>query len=151
MPPEQDFLTANRESAAELRALIDRLTDADLACDLGEGWTVAAMLAHLAFYDFRAAALLDRWQQSGVVVASPIDFDLVNSASEHLLLSIPPRRAAELCLTAANAIDQRVAAVDGDFLARIEAAGTPYNSLFRAPHRLGHIAQIQEALSKSAD
>jgi hypothetical protein len=109
------------------------------------------MLAHLAFYDFRAAALLDRWQQTGVVVASPIDFDLVNAASEHLLLSIPPRRAAELCLTAANAIDQRVAAVDGDFLARIEAAGNPYNSLFRAPHRRGHIAQIQEALSKSAD
>jgi hypothetical protein len=148
MAGETDFNAANAESSVELHALVARLTDADLTLGIGEGWTVSAMLAHLAFYDFRAAALLDRWQQTGLVIASPLDADLINAASEHLLLAIPPRRAAALALEAAAAANQRVAAADGDFVARLQAAGGPYNTLFRAPHRRGHVSQIQEALAK---
>lgn len=147
MPAEHEYLAANAASNAELRALVGRLTDADLGQDLGEGWTVAAMLAHLALYDFRAAALLDRWRQSGVVIASPIDADVVNAATEHLLLAIPPHRAAELALAAADAADERVKAIDADFLARIDAAGRPI-SLDRSGHRRGHVAQIKKALEK---
>ena len=146
MAAERDFITANADSNAELHALVARLSDADLAREMSEGWTVASMLAHLAFYDFRAAALIDRWQSSGMVVASPLDADLINAASEHLLRAISPRRAATLALEAADAADQRVAAVDSEFLARIEAAGRPIVTLQRAAHRRDHVAQIEKAL-----
>jgi hypothetical protein len=147
MSAEHDYVASNAQSNAELRALVARLTDTDLARNLGEGWTVAAMLAHLAFFDFRASALLDRWRQTGVIAGSPIDADLINAASEHLLLAIPPRRTADLVLEAAEAADQRVAAIGNDFLARIEAAGRPI-TLNRAEHRRDHIVQIEKALGK---
>ena len=149
MPTEPDFLADNSASNAELRALVGRLTDADLARDLGEGWTVSAMLAHLALFDFRAAALLDRWRQSGVVAASPLDADLLNAATSHLFLAIPAHRAAELTLAAADAADQRVAAIDANFLARIDAAGRPI-TLNRSAHRREHIEQIQSAIGRPA-
>jgi len=147
MSSDHDFVASNAQSNAALRALVARLTDADLGRDLGESWTVAAMLAHLALYDFRTAALLDHWRESGVIIGSPIDADILNAASEHLLLAIPPRRAAELVLEAADAADQRVAAIDAGFMDRIEAAGRPI-TLHRSEHRLDHIAQIEDALRK---
>ncbi len=149
MSAEPDFLAGNSESNAELRALVGRLTDADLGRDLGEGWTTAAMLAHLALYDFRAAALLDRWRQTGLVTPSPLDADLINAATAHLFLAIPPRRAAELALVAATAADERVAAIDADLLARIDAAGRPI-TLSRAAHRREHITQIETAIGRPA-
>jgi hypothetical protein len=146
MTNEPDFVAANAASNAEFSALVGRLTDADLARDLGEGWTVAAMLAHLAIFDFRAAALLDRWQRTGQVVASPLDADLINAATAPLFQAIPPRRAVELALAAAAAADQRIAAIDAGFLARIDAAGRPI-LLNRSGHRREHIAQIEAALN----
>jgi hypothetical protein len=43
-----------------LQVLVARLDDAELAYPLGDEWTVAAVLAHLAFWDRRAAILLAR-------------------------------------------------------------------------------------------
>ena len=44
------FVEDNAASQQELRALVARLSEADLRRDVGDGWTVATSLAHAAFY-----------------------------------------------------------------------------------------------------
>ena len=103
MPNEPAYLAGNAKSLDNLRALLQRLSDADLKADLGEGWTVSAMLGHLAFYDFRIAALAAHWRQSGAVTPSALDADILNVALLPVWLAVPPRHAIELALEAAEA------------------------------------------------
>src|ERR1035437_7949411 len=48
---DRSFESANDESRARLARLAARLTTAQLATDLGEGWTVASALAHMGFWE----------------------------------------------------------------------------------------------------
>ena len=59
----RSYVTENSAQRARLRALVDRLTDAELARPLDAGWTVAAVLAHVAFWDQRALTLIERWER----------------------------------------------------------------------------------------
>ena len=146
MPSQPAYLNGNAQSLDSLRALLNRLTDGDLMRDLGEGWTVAAMLGHLAFYDFRIAALADHWRQEGAVTPSPLDADILNVALLPVWLAIPPRRAVELALQAAEAANAVVAGLDAATLSQLQAVGSPLK-LDRAEHRQEHIDQIERALA----
>src|SRR2546427_7413164 len=66
MSVDRSYVARNNAERARLEALVARLTDADLRRPLAAGWTVAGVLAHLAFWDQRAFILLDRWQREGV-------------------------------------------------------------------------------------
>jgi hypothetical protein len=140
------YVAGNATSLDNLRALLGRLSDADLQNDLGEGWTVAAMLGHLAFYDFRIAALAAHWRQAGAVTPSPLDADILNVAMLPMWLAVPPRRAVELALQAAEGANAVVAGLDAATLSRLEAVGNPLK-LDRAEHRLEHIDQIERAVA----
>src|SRR5256885_10578019 len=50
---------------ARLRALVARLSDADLRRPMPAGWTVSAVLAHAGFWDARAIYWLDTWGPDG--------------------------------------------------------------------------------------
>jgi hypothetical protein len=69
----------NAESRKRLESLVHSLSDADLACSTDYGWTVAALLAHLAFWDQRMSVILKRWQTEGPD-PSEIDSTAVNDA-----------------------------------------------------------------------
>jgi hypothetical protein len=58
MTLERSFIERNRASTARIRALAARLTDADMQHPVGEHWTVAIALAHLAFWDRRVMYVL---------------------------------------------------------------------------------------------
>ena len=146
MPTAPDYLAANTQSLLNLRAMLSRLSEADLRHDLGEGWTIAAMLGHLASYDYRAVELVNRWRRDGAVTASPLDSEMLNLALLPIWLSIPPIRAAALALEAAEAADACVAGLDAALLAGLAAAGTPLK-LNRAEHRQEHIDQFEKALA----
>ena len=62
MPVDRSILADNDAERARLRALVGRLGDTDLARPLDAGWTVAGVLAHLAFWDQRIIVLLDEWE-----------------------------------------------------------------------------------------
>jgi hypothetical protein len=136
----------NNAGRAELSALIARLTDAQLSHPMPAGWTVAAVLAHLAFWDQRALILLRQWKARGVE-PSPIDTHVINEVTRVLFLAIPPRTAAELALTCAEAIDREIASLDPVLLAEVETRGTTV-LLDRAHHRRVHIAEIVQALGE---
>ena len=147
MAVDRSFVNANDAERARLEKLVGRLSDADLQRPLAAGWTVAGVLAHLAFWDQRAFILLDRWQKDGVT-PPPDDaahVDWINDAAKPMFLALPPQRAAELVLAIAEATDRKVASLSDDLVRRNAEAGTPV-SLLRANHRREHLDEIERAL-----
>ena len=148
MSADRTFIARNDATRSRLRVLVARLSDADLARPMPGGWTVAAVLAHLAFWDQRIMVLLERWEQSPSAVPPLIneaDVDWVNDAAKPHFLAMPPRRAAELAVAIAEAVDAKVAALPDDLLARNEAAGKPLH-MTRAEHRREHLGEIEHVL-----
>ncbi len=141
-----ETLAANAESLVELRALVGRLSDADLARPLGGGWTVATALGHLAVWDMRAATMADRWTRDNRVSGVNIDDEGVNEAVEPLLLVTPGRSLATIALAAAAAANTAIGRLPADLLARALAHDAVFNAA-RHEHRREHIEQIERALA----
>ena len=106
---------------------------------LEAGWTVAGVLAHLAFWDQRVVTLIDAW--AGGRGTPPVAYDgaavdWINDAGKPLCLALPPRVAARLAVEAAVAADERVAGLSEAQLAANAAAGQPdQRAARRAPAR----------------
>jgi hypothetical protein len=145
MTQTPDYVSENALWTERLSALIDRLTDADLTIPMEAGWTVSAVLAHMAFWDIRVVTLLEKWETAGQVTPSEIDGHLVNEVSRRLCLAIPPRDAAALALTWAKRTDQAIAAVNPQRAAEIHEIA-PNTRIDRAHHRLAHVTDIEKAL-----
>jgi hypothetical protein len=147
MTGDRGYVSENDSERARLRALVARLSDADLARPLPAGWTVAAVLGHLAFWDQRTVVLLDTWQKNGVTPPQhhEADTDWINDAGKPFLLALPPRELADLAVSIAEAVDRKVAALPDDIVTRNTAAGSPLN-LRRAEHRREHLDEIESAL-----
>jgi hypothetical protein len=142
------YIEENTRQRERLRALLARLTDQDLTRPLGDGWTVAGFLGHLAFWDYRALLLIKRWKQTGVK-PSPADVDVINDGMKPLLLAIPPRKIAEMVMEAATAVDREIEGLNPDLITRIEAQATDFR-LNRGHHRGAHINDIEAGISKLA-
>lgn len=140
----------DRESDAErerLRALVARLSDAELARPMPDGWTVAAVLAHAAYWDARAIYWMDKWGPDGEPTTyEEEDTDAANESAKPLCLALRPRDAAELALRVADEADARVRGFSDAMLAKIEAKGDPPFNLSRGIHRKEHLDEIEAAL-----
>lgn len=148
MAVDRSHIAQNDAQRERLRALVERLSDADLARLLSAGWTIAGALAHLAFWDQRALVLLERWELGGPGATPPPinhdDVDWINDAAKALCLALPPRAAARLAVSTAEAVDRKVAALPDDRVVANVAAGSPLN-LLRAQHRREHLDEIERA------
>jgi hypothetical protein len=138
------FVEENTSSREDLATIVKHLTDENLNHPLEAGWTVAAVLAHLAFWDYRALVLIHKWKKEGIG-PSPVDTDVVNEAARILCLAIPPRLAAELVIAQAFSIDEEIASLDPNLVSEIEALGQTVR-LNRAGHRREHLGLIEQAL-----
>jgi DinB family protein len=126
-----------------LRALIRRLSDQDLRRPMPGGWTVAAVLAHVGFWDARAIYYLDKWAAGAPPTPyEPEDTDAINDSAKPLCLALPPRAAAELALRLAEEADGKIKALSDGMLQKIEATGGPPFNLSRAIHRKEHLDEI---------
>jgi len=132
-----------------LRALTARLSDTELAHPMPDGWTVAAVLAHAAYWDARAIYWMDKWGPGGEPTTyADEDADAANEAAKPLCLALPPRVAAELALRLAEETDAKVRALSDAMLAKIRAKGDPPFDLSRANHRKEHLDEIEAALRR---
>ena len=132
-----------------LETLLGRLSDAELARPLGDGWTISASLAHLAFWDRRAALLVERWLRDGSAPGPSDtigDIDMINEAALPQWLAIAPRAAAKEALAAAVAADRALDRASPALIEQIVAAGFPINPA-RSLHRREHVDQIENALN----
>ena len=148
MAVDRSYIAENDRERRRLEALVGKLDDPALGRALPAGWTVAGVLAHLAFWDQRIVVLCELLKRGAVVpVEAPGDVDWINDAAKPTQLALPPRRAATLAVETARAADQAVAALSEDLLAKNAAAGSPIN-VRRAEHRREHLDEIEQALAR---
>jgi len=149
MNVDRSYVGENDAQRERLRALVRRLTDQELGRPMSAGWTIAGVLGHLAFWDQRVLVLLERWERAGPSAVPPVldhaAVDWINDAAKPMLLALLPRRAADLAVSIAEAVDRKVKALPDEFVVRNVAAGTPVN-LLRAEHRREHLDEIERAL-----
>jgi hypothetical protein len=139
------FVEENGRSRRRLESLVGRLSDEDMARTTSYGWTIAALLAHLAYWDRRVLVLLRRWKGKGFD-ESPVDADAVNEALRALCHAIEPRVAIRLCLEAAQEADVEIETTSDELVARITASSTHFR-LNRGLHRNDHLDHIEELLA----
>lgn len=142
----------NAESRRRLETLVRRLSDQDLARSTDYGWTVAALLAHLAFWDQRMIVILQRWRQEGLD-SSPMDSGVVNDALRVICHAIEPRAAIELCLSSAEAVDAEFDTLTPDFAKQLEEHAAATETQFRmnrSLHRNAHLDDIEALLKPNS-
>ncbi len=137
------YIEQNRASTKRIRELAASLSDEELMHPVGENWTVAIVLAHLAFWDLRVMYVLDQTERSGKLFVSEIDI-LVNDLVVPLWAAIPPREAARIAIETAEAVDLRIENFPPDLLEEIYT----YNKrwVVRSLHRNEHLDEADLAL-----
>jgi hypothetical protein len=146
---DRSFVKENTRERERLRTLVGRLTDEELSLPMGSDWTVAIAFAHLSFWDQRSLVLMRKWKDSGVVEPSPIDIDVTNDSLRLLWNSLEPRKAADLAVSCAEAIDRELEEASPQIISQIEALGDKFR-LYRCIHRKMHLDQIEEIVKDRA-
>jgi hypothetical protein len=139
-----EIIKDNARENAHLRRLAESLSDENLRFLLEAGWSVSAVLAHLAIWDQRVITLIGKWEKEGVG-PSPIDTDVVNEATRRLCLAIPPRDAAGLAVECADEVDKLIAGMTPEMVEAIQTKGMSVK-LRRADHRRTHLGEMEKVL-----
>jgi hypothetical protein len=106
MTLDRSFFENNRRSTERMRSIAN-LSDENLQTRVGPHWTVAIVLAHLAFWDRRVLYVLDMTERDGKLFVPEIDI-FVNDLSLPLWAAIPPRDAARIAIETAEETDPRL-------------------------------------------
>ncbi len=138
---EKQYIKENAKSGERLAKLVTSLTDDDLKLVIyKEGWTIAVMLGHIAFWDERRRLMLKIWHQKGVSAVPRFGL-MINDILLPVLLAIPPRKAAELAVATAKALDKEIEILPPEMVKDITALRDDA-ALNRAAHRNDHMDQI---------
>ncbi len=138
------YMAQNIAERERLRTMVARMSESDLTREVEHGWTVAAVLVHLAFWDRQRLFTLKRWLQDGQLLL-PGEPDVINDAVAVISKAIPPHEAALLAVEAAEALDYELEQLTPEQVAALEAAGMT-RLLNRSLHRRDHLEQIERAV-----
>lgn len=138
---DRSFVERNRVATNRIREMA-RLSEEVLQKPVGEHWTVAVLLAHLAFWDQRVLFVLDKTEQEGKLFAHQADA-YVNDYSLPLLVAIPPQVAARIAVETAETLDRQLETFPPALLEEIYN----YNPRWvdRSLHRNDHLNETDAA------
>jgi hypothetical protein len=137
----------NREGLDRLRRLTS-LSDAELAKDAGDGWTVSTVLAHMAFFDRMLIPRWDIYQKDGAFAEMiPRHFDLINNAGAADWSAHPPRATVAKCIEAAEGAVARIDALPEKAVA-VALETNRVALLDRTLHWNPHLDQIGTAIGR---
>ena len=145
-------MAVNDEQRQRLVQIVGRLTSDDHAREAMPGWTIGALLAHLAFWD---RLVVERWTQAiadGATIPaglSDVLTDLINGASLPQWTAMPGPLAGREAVAAAEAVDACVEGLEEARVAAAEAAGLG-RLIDRSRHRVEHLDAIAAALEADA-
>lgn len=143
MTLDRAFVERNRSSTQRIRDLAASLSDEELKHPVGEHWTVAVALVHLAFWDRRVLWFLDTTERQGKIPELNLDI-VVNDISLPLWLAIPPREAARIAIATAEKLDERLESFSPELLEQLAAFNIRY--VERSRHRGEHLDEVDRAL-----
>src|SRR5829696_3332481 len=133
-----------------MRALVERLSEDDLRRQANPEWTVAAALAHIAYWDQRAlwlAGKIERGEPFTEDDAEPDSPDWLNDTMRPFLHAIEPRAAAILAVRIAEETDAHVAALAPESVWPTNDASLL--NAFRSQHRAEHLDELEAVLGGS--
>lgn len=147
MPDDRPWIEENDRERARMRALADGLGEVELRAPVNPHWTVAAVLGHIAFWDARMLALMekrDRGEPFAETDTEPEDVDWINDASRPLIHAVPPLEMVRLSLEIAEETDAKVATLPPDAV----WPQNPDSPLYavRAIHRGEHLDDVEATL-----
>jgi len=142
MTMDRSFVELNRASTGRIRRMAAR-RDEDLLHPVGEHWTGAIVLAHLAFWDRRVLYVLDKTEQDGKLFIPEIDV-FINDLSLPLWAAIPPRQAGRIAIETAETLDRRLEAFPPALLGEIYTYNPRW--VVRALHRDHHLQEAEQAI-----
>lgn len=133
----------NRADRERLRALGARLRAEDWCRPLANGWTPAAVLGHLAFWDRFVLARWRLFEREGALATLPDEhLDLTNEAALPLWLALSGAQAAVLALAAAEEVDLAIEALPPSAVELALATGRPA-MVDRSLHRREHLDTLE--------
>jgi Mycothiol maleylpyruvate isomerase N-terminal domain len=150
MSEDRAYVEENARELERMRALIERLGDADLRSPVYDRWTVADVLGHIAFWDARVLTLAEKVERGAPFSPSdnePEDVDWINDSAHPFIHALEPREAADLSLRLAEETDAKVASLPPDRMYPADPA-SPLNAL-RASHRGEHLDDVEAAIGGS--
>jgi hypothetical protein len=148
---DRSYVETNLQARERLRALVEESDEASLTAQVNEYWTVAGVLAHMAWWDARVVVLADKIDRDEpwVPTDEEPEGDWLNDTTRLVIEGLAPdapRAAAELALRMAEQADARVAELPLDRMAPRDPA-SPI-SPDRADHRLEHLDEIEAVLGR---
>src|SRR5262249_45399358 len=106
MAADRSYIAENDRERRRREALVGKLDDAALSRPMPDGWTVASVLAHLAFWDQWIPTFIDLLERGERVPdENLIDVEWINAAAKPAQLALLPRGAATLAVETARARD----------------------------------------------
>src|SRR5262245_32708400 len=146
---DRSYIETNLQARERLRDLIEGLDEDSLTKQVNDYWSVAGVLAHMAWWDARVVVLAEKIDRGEPWVDSDEEpeGDWLNDTTRLVIEGLAPRApraAAELALRMAERADARVAGLPPDRMAPRDPA-SPIQPV-RAEHRIEHLDEIAAAL-----
>jgi hypothetical protein len=138
------FAEPNKSSLEELRAYVENLTEEQLRLQIDEDWTVSGVLAHIAFWDRRAALVVERVLKDNTYHHVREDADVINATAIPQWRRLEPSQAIEDMIEAGEFLNRTVDLLDEETAQRLPTTGT---NVGRANHRLEHLEQLKQHLA----
>src|SRR5262245_1553801 len=148
---ERSYIETNRKALERLRALVEALDEGALTTPVNEFWSVAGVLAHMAWWDARVVVLAEKIDRDEPWVPSDEEpeGDWLNDTTRLVIEGLAPRApraAGELGLRMAERADARVAELPLDRMSPRDPASPIYP--VRAEHRNEHLDEIAATLER---
>jgi hypothetical protein len=145
---EATVLQNNATSLARLQAIVGSLDERTMRLSVEDGWSISAVLAHLAFWEHSFLTRCDAFRDHGNFVTIDEDTEhLINVTSLPLWRSIPGRIAANMALEAATAATIATAAMTADLESHL--TNQQCQALVdHSHHRNAHLDAITEVLDR---
>jgi hypothetical protein len=145
MPLDLNYTQLNRESTERIKKLVANLTDEQFQTRVGEHWTVAISLVHLAFWDRRVLATLEETAKNKKLSVVEVD-TVVNDLSLPIWETVPAKEAVRLAIETAEALDNQLENFPKDLLEEMYEHNK--RLVVRALHRNEHLEEVEEALRR---
>jgi hypothetical protein len=145
---DPDVVRKNAESRDRLLALVESLDEQTLQRQVDEEWTIAALLAHVAFWDQICAVRWDAYNTGGSLADVPDTLiDFINAANLPMWRALSGRAAVDLLRQAMDETDARIARLPQAAVQAATSGGFTF-MLDRTGHRNEHTAQITAFLAE---
>jgi hypothetical protein len=148
---DRSYIDTNLRGLERLRNLVEGADEDALTAPVNEYWSVAGVLAHMAWWDARVVVFADKIDRGDpwVPTDEEPEGDWLNDTTRLVIEGLAPhapRAAAELALRMAERADARVAELPLDRMAPRDPA-SPI-SPDRADHRVEHLDEIEGVLAR---